>query len=126
MCGDDPLELYTVTEKMTMLTLDSSAASEGLHIKEEPSPFRQALDEYVQSRRKKSKRPAFLKELQRSGSLKTKEDVQRAMTDLENSSTDRTSAKVVRTAMKPIIRVLSDYSGVIDSLGMVASLRKHA
>ena len=106
-----------------MLTLDSSAAPECLHMKEDLSPYRRALDEYVQSRRKKSKTPAFLKELQRSGSPKTKEDVQRAMIDLENSSADRTSAKVVRTAMKPVIRVLSDYS---DALGMVACLRKCA
>ena len=101
-------------------------SSEDLHEKEEPSPFRRALDEYVQSRRKKSRTPAFLKELQTPGSLKTKEDVQRAMIDLENSSTDRTSAKVVRTTMKPVIRLLSDYSGVIDTLGKAARLRKRA
>ena len=109
-----------------MLIDDSSTASEDLHEKEEPSPFRRALDEYVQSRRKKSKTPAFLKELQTPGSLKTKEDVQRAMIDLENSSTDRTAAKVVRTTMKPVIRLLSDYSGVIDTLGKVACLQKRA
>ena len=107
-----------------MLINDSSTAPEDLHEMEEPSPFRRALDEYVQSRRKKSKTPAFLEELQRPGSLKTKEDVQRAMVDLEKSSTDRTSAKVVRTTMKPVIRVLSDYSGVIDTLGMVACYAK--
>ena len=107
-----------------MLIDDSSTAPEGLHGEEEPSPFRRALDEYVQSRRKKSKTPAFLKELQRPGSLKTKQDVLRAMKDLEKSSTDRTSTKVVRATMMPVIRLLSDYSGVIDTLGMVACLRK--
>lgn len=109
-----------------MLIDDSSTALEDLHEKEEPSPFRRALDDYVQSRRKKSKTPAFLRELQRPGSLRTKEDVQRAMVDLEKSSTDKTSAKVVRSTMKPVIRLLSDYSGVIDTLGMVACLRKRA
>lgn len=109
-----------------MLIDDSSTAPEGLHGEEEPSPFRRALDEYVQSRRKKSKTPAFIKGLQRPGSCVTKNDVQKAMIDLEDQSTDRTSAKVVRTAMKPVIRLLSDYSGVIDTLGMVACLRKRA
>ena len=109
-----------------MLIDDSSTAPEDLHGKEEPSPFRRALDEYVQSRRKKSKTPAFLKEFQTPGSLKTKEDVQRAMVELEKSSTDRTSAMVVRSTMKPVIRVLSDYSGVIDTLGKIACLRKRA
>ena len=109
-----------------MLINDSSTVPDDLHEKEEPSPFRRALDEYVQSRRKKSKKPAFIKELQRPGSLKTKEDVMKAMVDLEKSSTDRTSARVVRTTMMPVIRVLSDYSGVIDTLGMIACWRKPA
>ena len=107
-----------------MPKLDISAASEDM--KKDRSPFRRALDDYVQSRRKKSKTPGFLKELQRPGSLKTKEDVQRAMIDLEYSSTDRKSAMVLRNLMKPFIRVLSDYSGVIDTLGMVACLRNRA
>ena len=124
--GDEPPELCTDTGKTTMLTDDSPAAPENLHVKEEPSPFRRALDEYVQSRRKKSKTPAFIKEIQRPGSLQTKEDVQKAMIDLDKSSTDRTSAKVARTTMKPVIRLLSDYSAVIDTLGMVAYLRKCA
>ena len=82
------------------------------------SPFRRALDEYVQRKSKRSKTPAFLSGLQVPGSLQTKDDVQKAMVELEKTSTDKTSAKVVRKVLKPVIRVLADYTGIVDTLGM--------
>ena len=62
--------------------------------------------------------PAFLNDLQAPGSLQTKYDVQRAMVELEKTSTDKTSAQVVRKVLKPIIRVLADYTSIVDTLGM--------
>lgn len=84
----------------------------------QPSPFRRALDEYVRQKSKKSKTPAFLNDLQLSVSPQTQDDVQRAMVDLEKSSTEKTSAQVVRKVLKPVIRVLADYTSIVDTLGM--------
>lgn len=82
----------------------------------QPSPFRRALDEYVGRKSKKSKTPAFLNDLQVPGSLQTKSDVQRAMIELEKTSTDKASAQVVRKVLKPVIRVLADYTSIVDTL----------
>ena len=84
-------------------------------------PFRRALKQYLLSKstkRSKSKTPAFLNDLQRPGCTKTKEDVQKAMRDLDKASSDRTSTRAVRMTLGPVIRVLDDYSGIINTLGM--------
>ncbi len=96
----------------------SASAPGAPQSEEEPSPFRRALDEYLGRKSKNSKTPAFLKDLQAPGSLQTKDDVHRAMVELEKTSTDRSSARVVRKALKPVIRVLTDYSNIVDTLGM--------
>ena len=98
--------------------LGSASASGALRSEEELSPFRRALDEYLGRKSKNSKTPAFLKDLQAPGSLQTKDDVHRAMVELEKTSTDRSSARAVRKVLKPVIRVLTDYSNIVDSLGM--------
>ena len=101
-----------------MLTLGSAFATGASQSEGQPSPFRRALDEYVGRKSKKSQTPAFLNDLQALGSFQTKDDVQRAMVELEKTSTDKTSVQFVRKVLKPVIRVLADYTSIVDTLGM--------
>ncbi|KAG8530799.1 uncharacterized protein KY384_004156 [Bacidia gigantensis] len=82
----------------------------------EPSPFRRAIDAYIKSRPKKSTTPQFLLALQESGSTTTKDDVQRAMTELERKNANSTATRLIRKTLKPVMSVLHTYTGVIDTL----------
>ena len=81
------------------------------------SPFSRAINDYIQSRSEKSSTPQFLKGLESRGSLITKDDIQAAIVELEQSNTNKASTRHVRTILRPIIRVLSDYTGVLEALG---------
>ncbi|PQE29428.1 Zinc finger protein [Rutstroemia sp. NJR-2017a WRK4] len=84
--------------------------------KDEPSNFKRALDEYVNRRGKKSKTPQFIADLQKSSKLPSKEDVNDAMKTLEKESTDSKVTRNIRKILRPVITVLDDYSGVVDTL----------
>ena len=83
-----------------------------------PSSFRLALDAYVQSKkeREKEKLPQFIQDLQASDNDWTKADVQKAMLELERKNAGRKDVTFVRSVLRPVIRVLTDYSSVVRSL----------
>lgn len=92
-------------------------------MKEESPTFKLALDEYIKRRGKKSKTPQFIADLQKSQKLPTKEDVHDAIKQLEKNATDSTATRNVRKILRPVIRVLDDYSGVVDTLSIHSTLR---
>lgn len=83
------------------------------------SPFARAVDQYIQSRRAKSKAPSFIDDLQQQrneGKILDQKAVKLAMMQLEKDATDKTSARVARNTLNPVIRCLSDYSSIVDVL----------
>jgi hypothetical protein len=70
----------------------------------------------VRTRPKKSKTPQFILDLQKPGANADQHSVEQAMVQLERDSTDRTAVRNIRK-LKPVIKVLSDYSNVLDTLG---------
>ncbi|KAM3069555.1 hypothetical protein ACMFMG_005658 [Clarireedia jacksonii] len=79
-------------------------------------PFKRALDEYVNRRGKKSKTPQFIADLQKSPKLPNKDDVNDAMKKLEKETTDSKVTRNIRKILRPVIRVLDDYSGVVETM----------
>ena len=83
------------------------------------SPFHRALGEYIESRKKDSANSKFLQDLLQEGAMRvTAEDVHQSLEVLEKSNSDKPSTRRVRAFLEPVITVLSDYSGVIDTFGM--------
>jgi hypothetical protein len=83
------------------------------------SPFARAVDEYIQSRPKKSKSPGFINDLKQrkdAGETLDQNAVKLAMMQLEKDATDRKSAQIVRKTLNPVIRCLSDYASIVDVL----------
>ena len=97
--------------------LSDSITSEERERPAASSPFKRAVDQYVQSRKSQSSTPQFVKSLQNIDSPTTKEDVQRAIVELERSSTGKASTRRIRNVLSPVIRVLSDYAGIVNTLG---------
>ncbi|KAL2851425.1 hypothetical protein BJX68DRAFT_266332 [Aspergillus pseudodeflectus] len=84
-----------------------------------PSAFSCALDEYIKSRPAKSKTPQFiqtLQEQQRAGQTLDGAVIKREIVQLERNATDRKAAQVARKVLKPVVDMLSAYTGVIDTL----------
>lgn len=84
------------------------------------SAFKRAIEEYSQSRREKSSTPQFLTALQSST---TKDDVHRAIVELEQVNTSKASTRHIRNILNPIIKVLTDYTGIVNTLGKTSSLQ---
>lgn len=83
------------------------------------SSFHCALDEYIRSRKKDSVNSKFLQDLQKQQAVPiTAEDVHQSLEFLEKNNSNRSSTRNVRQFLEPVIRVLSDYSGIIDTFGM--------
>ncbi|KAF2731969.1 hypothetical protein EJ04DRAFT_360290 [Polyplosphaeria fusca] len=83
------------------------------------SPFARALEEYIQSRPKKSKTPGFLHDLQKrkdAGEALDQNAVKLEIMQLEKDATDRRSAQIVRKTLNPVIRCISDYASIIEVL----------
>ncbi|KAL2857204.1 hypothetical protein BJY01DRAFT_262670 [Aspergillus pseudoustus] len=86
------------------------------------SAFSRALDQYVQSRPAKSKTPQFiqtLQEQQRAGLILNATVIKKDIVQLERKATDRKAAQVARKVLKPVVDMLSTYTGVIDALAQV-------
>jgi hypothetical protein len=75
-----------------------------------PSPFTQALSEFVQSFGKKCK-PSFVQDYL-SGLVVNVDDIQTTLKDMENDS----SHQQVRGFLEPIVQAMVDYGGVLDTL----------
>lgn len=84
-----------------------------------PSPFARALEEYINSRTKKSKTPEFIRDIQKQiddGETLDKRAIQKAIVEVERASTDRVATQRMRKFLSPIISVLTTYSGVVDTM----------
>jgi hypothetical protein len=83
------------------------------------SPFARAVEEYINSRPKKSKTPEFIRSLQnqqRAGEPLDKNAVKQAIIQLEREATDRAVVRNVRKVLNPVVSVLTTYAGVVDTL----------
>ncbi|PWY68963.1 hypothetical protein BO94DRAFT_299499 [Aspergillus sclerotioniger CBS 115572] len=97
---------------MAQDTHDAAAASS--------TAFARALEEYINKpRSSKSKTPPFIQKLQeqqRSGVPLTGDVIKEDIVQLERRAEDRTAARAARKILKPVVQVLSTYSGLVDSL----------
>ncbi|KAJ0413954.1 hypothetical protein BJY00DRAFT_319313 [Aspergillus carlsbadensis] len=87
-----------------------------------PSAFSRALDEYIKSRPAKSKTPQFIQTLQaqqRAGQTLNGTVIKKEIVQLERDATDRKAAQVARKVLKPVVDMLSAYTGVLDTLVQV-------
>lgn len=75
-----------------------------------PSPFTQALMEFVQSFGKKCK-PSFVQDYL-GGLVVSVDDVQTTLKDMEKDS----SHEKVRGFLEPVVQAMVDYGGVLDTL----------
>lgn len=83
------------------------------------SPFARAVEEYMNSRPKKSKTPEFIRSLQNqqcAGEPLDKNAVKQAIVQLEREATDRKAVRNVRKVLNPVVSVLTTYSGIVDTL----------
>ncbi|CAO2655623.1 Nn.00g044260.m01.CDS01 [Neocucurbitaria sp. VM-36] len=83
------------------------------------SPFARALEEYINSRPKKSKTPQFIRDIQQqiqNGVSIDGNAVNTAIVQVEKNSTDRAATQRMRKVLKPIVSVLATYSGVVDTM----------
>ncbi|KAL3486886.1 hypothetical protein BJX62DRAFT_246493 [Aspergillus germanicus] len=86
------------------------------------SAFSRALDEYIKSRPAKSKTPQFiqtLQEQQQAGQTLDGTVIKKEIVQLERNATDRKAAQVARKVLKPVVDMLSAYTGVLDTLVQV-------
>ncbi|TGO22714.1 hypothetical protein BPAE_0157g00010 [Botrytis paeoniae] len=87
-----------------------------LQTKNDASPFTRALEEYIKRRGKKSKTSQLITDLQNSPKPPSKQDVNNALKQLEKETTDSTVTRNIRKVLRPVITVLADYSGVVDTM----------
>ncbi|KAH8724358.1 hypothetical protein GQ44DRAFT_750370 [Phaeosphaeriaceae sp. PMI808] len=94
-----------------------------LHKRRSPaSSFSLALEEYLNSRPKKSKTPQFIREIQNqqeNGAPLDKNAVKQAIIQLERDSTDRAATRRMRKVLNPVVSVLTTYAGVVDTFCQV-------
>ncbi|KAM0160095.1 hypothetical protein ACHAQE_004710 [Botrytis cinerea] len=87
-----------------------------LQVKTDASPFNRALEEYIKRRGKKSKTSQLIADLQSSPKPLSKQDVNNALKQLEKETTDSVVTRNIRKVLRPVITVLADYSGVVDTM----------
>ncbi|KAJ4371362.1 hypothetical protein N0V83_004579 [Neocucurbitaria cava] len=83
------------------------------------TPFARALEEYIQSRPKKSKTPQFIRDIQQqiqNGDTIDRMAVKNAIVQVERTSTDRAATQRMRKVLNPVVSVLNTYAGVVDTL----------
>lgn len=83
------------------------------------SPFSRALSEYVDSSPTKSKTPQFIHDIQeqlRNGNTLDKNAVNQTIIQLDRDDSDRAAARRMRSVLRPVVTVLTDYAGVVDTL----------
>lgn len=77
-------------------------------ISQSPAVFKDAIAEFLKEKRKQ---PKFVQNYL-AGSPVTAKDVQDTITQMESDS----SYKKVRRVMDPVVTVMVDYSGILDTL----------
>ncbi|KAF5879132.1 putative nacht domain protein [Botrytis fragariae] len=87
-----------------------------LQVKNDASPFNRALEEYIKRRGKKSRTPQLIADMQSSPKPPSKQDVNNALKQLEKETTDSAVTRNIRKVLRPVITVLADYSGVVDTM----------
>lgn len=87
-----------------------------LQVKNDASPFTRALEEYIRRRGKKSKTSQLITDLQSSPKPPSKQDVNNALKQLEKETADSAVTRNIRKVLRPVITVLADYSGVVDTM----------
>ncbi|TGO40704.1 hypothetical protein BHYA_0033g00580 [Botrytis hyacinthi] len=87
-----------------------------LQVKNDASPFTRALEEYIKRRGKKSKTSQLITDLRSSPKPPSKQDVNKALKQLEKETTDSAVTRNIRKVLRPVITVLADYSGVVDTM----------
>ncbi|KAF2455505.1 hypothetical protein BDY21DRAFT_349522 [Lineolata rhizophorae] len=81
------------------------------------TPFRDAIDEFIQSYPKKKKLPQFLASYARGAPPSIRpEDVQSSIEAVEHVFSQKKSTRFVRATLDPIVVVLKDYTAVINSM----------
>lgn len=78
------------------------------------SPFQEAVKEFLQALPKKSKKTSFV--VSCMGAAATPEHVHQSIVKVEEAAADKPATRIIRRTLEPIIGVLEDYSGIIDSL----------
>ncbi|OKL61210.1 hypothetical protein UA08_03619 [Talaromyces atroroseus] len=85
-----------------------------------PSAFSLALENYIQSRPKKSKTPQFLQKLQQQQQQQQvvidANTISQDLIQLQRDATDSKAASIARKTLKPVVSILSTYSGIVDTL----------
>ena len=95
-----------------------------LQVKTDASPFNRALEEYIKRRGKKSKTSQLIADLQSSPKPLSKQDVNNALKQLEKETTDSAVTRNIRKVLRPVITVLADYSGVVDTMSKLNLIGK--
>ena len=79
------------------------------------SPFREAIDEFLGSF-PKNRQPKFIRKCLNTGQSVTPEDVLQSVEQVERESSNKTSTRIIRKVLEPVITVMADYSGIVDIL----------
>jgi hypothetical protein len=79
------------------------------------SPFREAIDEFLGSF-PKNRQPKFIRKCLDTGESVTPGDVLQSVEQVERESSNKTSTRIIRKVLEPVITVMVDYSGIVDVL----------
>ena len=79
------------------------------------SLFREAIDEFLDPL-PKNRRPKFIQKCLNTGEFVTPEDVLQSVEQVERESSNKTSTRIIRKVLEPVITVMVDYSGIVDIL----------
>lgn len=83
-----------------------------------------ALNEYIQGLPEKARKRKFILECQRSEKgVITANDINQSIQKMEESKSQRSSKSVLRSVLSVVVRVMKDYEGVIQSLGVSLVIR---
>lgn len=83
-----------------------------------------ALNEYIQGLPEKARKRKFILECQRSEKgVITANDIHQSIRKMEESKSQRSSKSVLRSVLSVVVRVMKDYEGVIQSLGVSLVIR---
>ena len=80
------------------------------------SPFQKAVREYVESLSPKKKKHSFIVSILSSDDDVTAETVHESLLQVERKSQDRWSSRVLKKILNPVVTVLIDYYGIVDTL----------
>ncbi|KAL8636479.1 MAG: hypothetical protein Q9228_006129, partial [Teloschistes exilis] len=81
-----------------------------------PSPFRAAVEDYLQNLPKKSNKRKILVTCITAEKFPTPQDVEETIAQLEKASSGKPATRRVRKCLTPVISALNDYSAILDTL----------